>query len=103
LFAALLRRGTKPLTEALFKKHRLFAEVIYQRRRGCARLMDWRASINRIKLIAAAASRIADARWTQVESFMLSRQAAAEDAGSGSSRMGQSRSAARMPIEAALR
>ena len=60
LFPALLRRDTKPLAKALLKEFGSFAEVIHA---PVARLRDvdgiGEASINQIKLLAAAASRIA--------------------------------------------
>jgi DNA repair protein RadC len=60
LFAALPRRDTKPLAKALLKTFGSFAEVIHAPE---ARLREIKgmgdASINQLKLIAAAASRIA--------------------------------------------
>jgi DNA repair protein RadC len=60
LFAALPRRDTKPLAKALLKTFGSFAEVIHA---PVARLREidgiGNASINQLKLIAAAASRIA--------------------------------------------
>src|SRR5712671_915534 len=60
LFAALPRRDTKPLAKALLKKFGSFAEVIHApeaRLREVDGIKD--ASINQLKLIAAAASRVA--------------------------------------------
>jgi DNA repair protein RadC len=60
LFAAIPRRDTKPLAKALIKKFGSFAEVIHApeaRLREVDGIKD--ASINQLKLIAAAASRIA--------------------------------------------
>jgi DNA repair protein RadC len=60
LFAALPRRDTKPLAKALLKKFGSFAEVVHApaaRLREVDGIKD--ASINQIKLIAAAAHRIA--------------------------------------------
>src|SRR5882757_10075527 len=60
LFAALPRRDTKPLAKSLLKKFGSFAEVIHApeaRLREVDGIGD--ASIHQIKLIAAAASRIA--------------------------------------------
>jgi DNA repair protein RadC len=60
LFAALPRRDTKPLAKSLLKKFGSFAEVMHAseaRLREVEGIGD--ASINQIKLIAAAASRIA--------------------------------------------
>jgi DNA repair protein RadC len=60
LFAALPRRDTKPLAKSLLKKFGSFAEVIHAPE---ARLREIKgigdASITQLKLIAAAASRIA--------------------------------------------
>src|SRR5207249_2573191 len=60
LFPALPRRDTKPLAKALLKKFGSFAEVIHA---PVARLREvdgiGEASINQIKLLAAAASRVA--------------------------------------------
>ena len=60
LFPALPRRDTKPLAKALLKKFGSFAEVIYA---PVARLREvegiGEASINQIKLLAAAADRVA--------------------------------------------
>src|SRR6478735_10395233 len=60
LFAALPRRDTKPLAKALLKKFGSFAEVIHA---PVARLREvggiGEASVNQIKLLAAAASRVA--------------------------------------------
>jgi DNA repair protein RadC len=60
LFAALPRRDTKPLAKSLLKKFGSFAEVVHA---PVARLREvegvGEASINQLKLIAAAASRIA--------------------------------------------
>src|ERR1700756_3090844 len=60
LFAAIPRRDTKPLAKALLKKFGSFAEVIHA---PVARLREvdgiGEASINQLKLIAAAASRVA--------------------------------------------
>jgi DNA repair protein RadC len=59
LFASIPRRDTKPIAKALLKKFGSFAEVIHA---PIARLREidgiGDASINQIKLIAAAASRI---------------------------------------------
>jgi DNA repair protein RadC len=60
LFAALPRRDTKPLAKSLLKKFGSFAEVIHApvtRLREIDGIGD--ASINQLKLIAAAAGRIA--------------------------------------------
>src|SRR3981081_3175706 len=60
LFPALPRRDTKPLAKSLLKKFGSFAEVIHApeaRLREVDGIKD--ASINQLKLIAAAASRIA--------------------------------------------
>ncbi len=60
LFASIPRRDTKPLAKALLKKFGSFAEVIHAspaRLREVDGIKD--ASINQIKLIAAAAHRIA--------------------------------------------
>jgi DNA repair protein RadC len=60
LFAALPRRDTKPLAKALLKKFGSFAEVVHApetRLREVDGIKD--ASINQLKLLAAAASRIA--------------------------------------------
>jgi DNA repair protein RadC len=60
LFLALPRRDTKPLAKALLKEFGSFAEVVHA---PVARLREvdgvGEASINQIKLLAAAASRIA--------------------------------------------
>ena len=60
LFPALPRRDTKPLAKALLKTFGSFAEVIHA---PVARLREvegiGEASINQIKLLAAAASRVA--------------------------------------------
>jgi DNA repair protein RadC len=60
LFPALPRRDTKPLAKALLKKFGSFAEVIHA---PMARLREvegiGEASINQIKLLAAAATRVA--------------------------------------------
>src|SRR6201985_231785 len=60
LFAAIPRRDTKPLAKALIKKFASFAEVVHApevRLREVEGIKD--ASVNQLKLIAAAASRIA--------------------------------------------
>ncbi|WP_076864456.1 RadC family protein [Bradyrhizobium mercantei] len=60
LFAAIPRRDTKPLAKALLKKFGSFAEVVHApvaRLREVEGVKD--ASINQIKLLAAAAERIA--------------------------------------------
>jgi hypothetical protein len=60
LFAAIPRRDTKPLAKALIKKFGSFAEVIHApeaRLREVDGIKD--ASVNQLKLIAAAAGRIA--------------------------------------------
>src|SRR6202163_4845390 len=60
LFPALPRRGTKPLAKALLKKFGSFAEVIHApvaRLREVDGIKD--ASINQLKLLAAAATRVA--------------------------------------------
>jgi hypothetical protein len=64
LFAALPRRITKPLAKALLKKFGSFAEVIMPSRR--LREVDGvgDASINQLKLIAAAANPRKGALWT---------------------------------------
>src|SRR3979411_359365 len=60
LFPARPRRDTKPLAKALLKKFGSFAEVIHA---PVARLREvegiGEASINQIKLLAAAAARVA--------------------------------------------
>ena len=60
LFPALPRRDTKPLAKALLKAFGSFAEVVHA---PVARLREvdgiGEASINQIKLLAAAASRVA--------------------------------------------
>src|SRR5436305_14849846 len=59
LFAALPRRDTKPLAKSLLKKFGSFAEVIFApeaRLREVDGIKD--ASVNQLKLIAAAVSRI---------------------------------------------
>ena len=66
LFAALPRRDTKPLAKSLLKKFGSFAEVIHApetRLREVKGIGD--ASINQLKLIAAAASRIAKGQLKQ--------------------------------------
>ncbi|MGX1101976.1 DNA repair protein RadC [Bradyrhizobium elkanii] len=60
LFAAIPRRDTKPLAKALLKKFGSFAEVVHApvaRLREVEGVRD--ASINQLKLLAAAAGRIA--------------------------------------------
>ncbi len=60
LFAAIPRRDTKPLAKALLKKFGSFAEVVHApeaRLREVDGVKD--ASVNQLKLIAAAAGRIA--------------------------------------------
>jgi DNA repair protein RadC len=60
LFAAIPRRDTKPLAKAPIKKFGSFAEVVHApeaRLREVDGIKD--ASVNQLKLIAAAASRIA--------------------------------------------
>ena len=60
LFPALPRRDTKPLAKALLKEFGSFAEVVHApvaRLRGVDGIGE--ASINQIKLLAAAASRVA--------------------------------------------
>jgi DNA repair protein RadC len=60
LYAAIPRRDTKPLAKALLKKFGSFAEVVHApeaRLREVDGVKD--ASINQLKLIAAAAARIA--------------------------------------------
>src|SRR6202022_3350953 len=60
LFAAIPRRDTKPLAKSLLKKFGSFAEVVHApeaRLREVDGIKD--ASINHLKLLAAAASRIA--------------------------------------------
>jgi DNA repair protein RadC len=66
LFPALPRRDTKPLAKSLLKKFGSFAEVIHApeaRLREVAGIKD--ASINQLKLIAAAASRVARGQMKQ--------------------------------------
>jgi DNA repair protein RadC len=66
LFAALPRRDTKPLAKSLLKKFGSFAEVIHApetRLREVDGIGD--ASIHQIKLIAAAATRIAKGQLQQ--------------------------------------
>jgi DNA repair protein RadC len=65
LFAALPRRDTKPLAKSLLKKFGSFAEVMHAPEallREVEGIGD--ASVNQIKLIAAAAHRIAKARYS---------------------------------------
>src|SRR6186997_32477 len=60
LFAAIPRRDTKPLAKLLLKKFGSFAEVVHApvaRLREVEGIKD--ASINQLKLLAAAAQRIA--------------------------------------------
>src|SRR6195952_1327805 len=60
LYPALLRRDTKPLAKALLKKFGSFAEVVHApeaRLREVEGIGD--ASVHQIKLLAAAASRVA--------------------------------------------
>src|SRR5690348_17925519 len=60
LFAAIPRRDTKPLAKALLKKFGSFAEVVHApvaRLREVDGIKD--ASVNQLKLLAAAAGRIA--------------------------------------------
>src|SRR4249919_3974163 len=60
LFPALPRRDTKPLAKALLKKFGSFAEVVHApvaRLREVDGIKD--ASVNQLKLLAAAASRVA--------------------------------------------
>ena len=60
LFAAIPRRDTKPLAKALIKKFGSFAEVIHAPEALLREVDGIRdASVNQLKLIAAAASRIA--------------------------------------------
>jgi DNA repair protein RadC len=73
LFAALPRRDTKPLAKALLKKFGSFAEVIHAPE-SLLREVDGvgDASINQLKLIAAAATRVAKgelAQRTQLSSW----------------------------------
>jgi DNA repair protein RadC len=66
LFAALPRRDTKPLAKSLLKKFGSFAEVVHApeaRLREVEGIGD--ATINQIKLIAAAATRIAKGQLPQ--------------------------------------
>src|ERR1700742_748477 len=66
LFAALPRRDTKPLAKSLLKTFGSFAEVIHApetRLREVEGIGD--ASINQIKLLAAAATRIAKGQLKQ--------------------------------------
>ena len=66
LFAALPRRDTKPLAKSLLKKFGSFAEVIHApetRLREIDGIGD--ASINQLKLIAAAATRVAKGQLQQ--------------------------------------
>ena len=66
LFPALPRRDTKPLAKALLKKFGSFAEVVHApeaRLREVDGIKD--ASINQLKLLAAAASRIAKGQVQQ--------------------------------------
>jgi len=66
LFAALPRRDTKPLAKSLLKKFGSFAEVIHAPE-ALLREVDGigDASVNQLKLIAAAASRIAKGELQQ--------------------------------------
>jgi DNA repair protein RadC len=66
LFPALPRRDTKPLAKALLKKFGSFAEVVHApeaRLREVDGIKD--ASVNQLKLIAAAASRVAKGQVNQ--------------------------------------
>jgi DNA repair protein RadC len=66
LFAALPRRDTKPLAKSLLKKFGSFAEVVHApeaRLREVDGIKD--ASIHQLKLIAAAASRVAKGQVNQ--------------------------------------
>ena len=70
LFPALPRRDTKPLAKLLLKKFGSFAEVVHApeaRLREVAGIKD--ASINQLKLLAAAASRIAKGEIKQRKSL----------------------------------
>src|SRR5437764_14506346 len=66
LFPALPRRDTKPLAKSLLKKFGSFAEVLHA---PVARLREvdgmGEASINQLKLLAAAASRSAKSQLNQ--------------------------------------
>jgi len=88
LFPALPRRDTKPLAKALLKKFGSFAEVVHA---PVARLREvdgiGEASINQIKLLAAAASRVAKgeirrkialASWNDVIDYVRSGMAFAD-------------------------
>jgi DNA repair protein RadC len=88
LFAAIPRRDTKPLAKALLKKFGSFAEVIHApeaRLREVDGIKD--ASVNQLKLIAAAASRIAKGEikrnvalssWNEVIAYCRSSMAFAD-------------------------
>ncbi|MET0676207.1 MAG: DNA repair protein RadC [Bradyrhizobium sp.] len=88
LFPALPRRDTKPLAKALLNKFGSFAEVVHA---PVARLREidgiGEASINQIKLLAAAASRVAKgeirrkialASWNDVIDYVRSGMAFAD-------------------------
>src|SRR5947199_6547350 len=88
LFPALPRRDTKPLAKELLKKFGSFAEVIHA---PVARLREvdgiGEASVNQIKLLAAAASRVAKgeikrsialASWNDVIDYCRSSMAFAD-------------------------
>jgi DNA repair protein RadC len=66
LFAAIPRRDTKPLAKALLKKFGSFAEAVHAPE-ALLREIDGmgEASINQLKLIAAASSRIAKGQLSQ--------------------------------------
>jgi len=59
LFAAIPRRDTKPLAKTLLKKFGSFAEVIHAPEARLREVGLKNASVNQLKLIAAAAQRIA--------------------------------------------
>jgi DNA repair protein RadC len=88
LFAAIPRRDTKPLAKALLKKFGSFAEVIHApeaRLREIEGIKD--ASVNQLKLLAAAAGRaakgeirrsVALSSWNEVIDYCRSSMAFAE-------------------------
>src|ERR1700744_5009545 len=66
LFAALPRRDTKPLAKSLIRKFGSFAEVIHAPETRLGEVDGiGDASVNQIKLIAAAATRIARGQLQQ--------------------------------------
>src|SRR6266513_489632 len=66
LFASLPRRDTKPLAKSLLKKFGSFAEVMHAPEALLREIEGiGEASLKQIKLIAAAATRIAKGEWQQ--------------------------------------